>query len=103
MGTEDDGKVFNYTLLSLRGVRIAAGISDLTLTHFANHQKLRRGSYGPLVKKLQAAFELTAYGYFGPGTQREKVSLKLATLAEADYHLELIGKSVLKNATILFQ
>ncbi len=79
--TDEDGRVFYYVLLTARELRLAAMLKANDRPK--NLRKLRRGSSGPRVEKLQRALQLRADGAFGAGTQDALIRRQLARLKGA--------------------
>ena len=79
--TSEDGKKFSYVLLGARELRLAAAATGAKPKALL---KLRRGSSGEAVQRLQEALGLSADGAFGLTTQRQLMFEQNNTLGWAD-------------------
>ncbi len=83
VASSEDGARYTYILLTARELRIAAENMDAKDddTRFV---KLRRGSTGEDVRRLQSALGLAVDGVFGFDTQRALIRRQLEVLGRAD-------------------
>ena len=81
--TTEDGQAFTYLLLTAREVRLAGENLDAAPGD-PKFFKLRRGSQGDVVKRLQTALGLNPDGDFGYLTQRAVIERQLEVSGEAD-------------------
>lgn len=79
--TPDDGRRFKYMLLTGRDLRLAARDHG----EMREHHRLRYGSEGEAVRRLQEALRLSGPdGKFGPNTQINYIRWQIENLGSAD-------------------
>ena len=81
VSTTEDRTAYSYVLLPARELRLAASAVSVGKKL---QVKLRRGSYGDAVKRLQASLDLSVDGDFGFQTQRAVITTQNLLLGKAD-------------------